>query len=256
MNFFYIVLVFFLGASFGSFVNVLIDRSVQGREWVRGRSRCDYCHIILRWYDLVPLLSYLIYRGRSRCCGRQLSLRHPIVEGLFGTLFLWWLLVGFVFFRLASAPLTFVQPVFWLVIGVILLAVALADWLYGVIMMTGVWLGVAWVLGYRVVLVLFGVYNPRDFWLGIFGAALAFLFLWGLRALTRGRGMGDGDPYLIFLTSLTVGYARAGWAGLAAFVLGAVVGVILLLTGLKKRQETVPFGPFIVAGALLSLIVT
>jgi prepilin signal peptidase PulO-like enzyme (type II secretory pathway) len=250
----YFVLVFFLGASIGSFVNVLIDRSIAGKDWVKARSICDHCRKQLSWYDMIPLFSYWFYGGKSRCCKKPLSLRHPIVEGLFGALFVWWLAIGFLFFRLATAPLSLVQPVFWLTIAILLVIIAMADFLYGVILMMPIWLGIAWVLLYRVVLLSFGAYSPRDFGLMLLYAAGAYCFLWSLRVVTRGRGMGDGDPYLIFLTTLLVGPSRALMAVLLAFVLGAVVGLILIASGVKQRHESMPFGPFIVMGAGAALL--
>jgi prepilin signal peptidase PulO-like enzyme (type II secretory pathway) len=250
----YFFLVFFLGASIGSFVNVLIDRSIAGTDWVSGRSRCDFCHAPLAWYDLIPLLSFLAYRGKSRCCHKSLSWRHPIIEGLFGALFVWWLAIGFLFFRLATAPLTLVQPVFWLTIAILLIIIALTDLFYGVILMTPVWMGIAWVVLYRIILLAFGAYELADFGLMFVSALGSYLFLWLLRVLTKGRGMGDGDPYLIFLTSLLLSWPRMIIGVLSAFVLGAVVGVALLLTGQRTRQQTMPFGPFIVLGAGVALL--
>lgn len=254
MNFFLTAAVLMLGASFGSFVNVLIDRSIAGKDWIRGRSVCDYCRKRLAWYDMIPILSYLIYRGKSRCCHRRLSLRHPVVELLFGALFVWWLTIGFVFFKLVTTPLSMVQPMFWLGIGVILAVLSIADWLYGVILMNGVWLGVAWVVLYRAVLMGFGAYSGRDFILSWVAGLAAFGFIWFLRLITKGRGMGDGDPYLIFLTSMLVGYPRVILAVLSAFVVGAIAGIGLLLSGVKQRRDTMPFGPFIVIGAFIALV--
>lgn len=250
----YFLLVFFLGLSVGSFVNVLIDRSMRGLDWVRGKSQCDFCGNDLAWYELVPLISYCCLGGKSRCCRRKLSLRHPLIELLFGALFVWWLLVGFAFFRLATTPLSLMQPVFWLAMGTILTILALTDLLYGVILMNLVWTGMIGVGLYRVILVLLGVYQIQDFALMVLAGISAYLFFWILRALTRGRGMGDGDSYLVLLTTMIVGWQRAGVAILSAFIVGAVVGIVLIMTGKRKRNESVPFGPFIVAGVGIALV--
>lgn len=250
----FFVLVFFLGASIGSFVNVLIARSIAGEDWVSGRSRCDSCNKDLRWYDMIPLLSYMVYRGKTRCCHKPLSIIHPIVEGLFGVLFLWWIAIGFVFFKLATAPLTLVQPVFWLTIAIILAIIAVADLLYGVILMLPLYLGIGFVLSYRLILWIFGEFHSRDVVLMLFSGIASYLFLWLLRVITKGRGMGDGDPYLALLTGLLLSWPRVMVSLLSAFVTGAVVGVVLMFTGKKSRKSTLPFGPFIVIGAGIALL--
>lgn len=250
----YFLLVFFLGACVGSFVNVLIDRTIAHRTWMTGRSVCDHCKRKLVWYDMIPIVSYLLLRGRSRCCHKPLTPKHVIVEVLFGTLFVWWLMIGFAFFRLASAPLSVIQPVFWLGIGTILMILAIADWVWGVILMRVLWVGVAWVVLYRLLLTWYGVYQLDDLIMMFGMGAMAFLFIWFLRFITQGRGMGDGDPYLVFLTAILVGWPRGIVAVLSAFVIGAVVGMVLLSTGVRRRNETIPFGPFIVAGAFVALL--
>lgn len=247
-------IIFFLGASVGSFVNVLIDRTIQGTDWVGGRSRCDHCKKTLTWYDMVPIVSYLFYRGRSRCCHKRLSARYPIVEFILGSLFIWWAVMGTFFFQLAAQPLTYIQPLFWLGIGVLLLVLAIADWAYGVILMPVLWVSVAWVLLYRIVLLFLGGYHLNDFVAALVGAIVSAFFIQLLRWVTHGRGMGDGDPYLMFLVALVVGWPRVIVAFLASFIVGASVGVGLLVAGIRKRTDTLPFGPFLVAGAIIALV--
>lgn len=254
MSLFLIALVLILGLCVGSFVNVLIDRSITGEDWVRGRSKCDYCGKQLAWYDNIPLLSFILYRGRTRCCRKRLSWKHPIVEGLFSALFVWWLLVGFLFFKLAGAPYVFIQPVFWLGIGITLLILALADLYYGVILMGVMYFGVVWTLLYRLILWLSGMYGSSDFLLSILAGCVGYGFLWLLRYLTKGKGMGDGDPYLAFLTCMLLGWQKFGVGMLLAFVIGAIVGSYLLLTKSKKWRDSLPFGPFLITGAVIGII--
>lgn len=250
------LMVFFLGSCVGSFVNVLITRSLAGKDWIRGRSKCDYCQHELAWFDNIPLLSYAFYRGKSRCCNKKLTLRHPIVEAIFGVLFVWWLAVGFLFFQLASSPWIVIQPLFWLIIAVILMIIATADFFHGVILMPLVYIGVVWVYLYRGMLYFGAAYQWEDLLGMLIAGALSYGFLWFLRVITKGRGMGDGDPYLAFLTGSLLGVPRAGVGMLAAFIIGAIWGVILLMMKKKNWGQTLPFGPFIVIGCLVALIFT
>lgn len=254
MNIVLVGLIFLLGASVGSFVNVLVSRSIAGDDWLRGRSRCDRCGKVLAWYDMIPLLSFAVYRGKSRCCNKRLSMSHPIVEGLFGLLFVWWLLVGFVFFQLATAPWTIIQPLFWLGIGILLLILMVADALYGVILMPFIYISSIWIYGYRLALAISGTYQWSDLGLTLISGILSFGFLQALHLITKGRGMGDGDPYLAFVTGSLLAGTAAFWGMLAAFILGSLWGIALILLSLKKMSQTIPFGPFLVVGCLVTLL--
>ena len=245
MNLVLIVIIFLLGTCIGSFVNVLISRSIAARDWLRGRSECDVCHKELSWYDMVPLLSFVMYKGRSRCCHKKLSMIHPIVEGLFGALFVWWLIVGFVFFQLATAPWTVIQPLFWLGIGIFLLIIAVADALYGVILMPFIYIAATWIYGYRLALAISGTYQWVDLGLTLLSGVLSFSFLQLLRIITKGRGMGDGDPYLAFVTGSLLSGMGAFWGMLLSFILGSIWGVGLIVMRVKKINQTIPFGPFL-----------
>ncbi len=250
----YFVLIFFLGSAVGSFVNVLIDRSIEGQGWVRGRSHCDHCKKTLEWYDMIPILSFLIYRGRSRCCNTPLTYRYPIVELLVGLLFGWWLAVGFVFFRLVSAPLSVVQPVFWLVTGILLAILALADLFYGVVLMPVVWAGVVGTVIYRSTLWYFGAYNPTDLGVAILLAGVFFSFFWLLYKLTKGRGMAEGDMYAALYMGLLLGWPKGMVAMVLSFILGAVMGIMLMISGIRSRKDTVPFVPFMVVAMVIALL--
>lgn len=250
----YFFLTFVLGSVVGSFVNLLIDRTILGEDWVRGRSHCDHCRKTLAWYDMVPILSFLVYRGRSRCCHAPLSYRYLIIESLVGLLFVWWLAVGFWFFRLVSAPLSMLQPGFWLVSGILLLILAMADLMYGVVLLPIVWVGSILTLAYRFILLYFGAYQLRDLQNTLLFGAGSFLFFWLLWKLTRGRGMAEGDMYGALYMGLLLGYPKGLIGMMGSFVLGAMVGVVLIVTKLRSRKDTLPFVPFMVASCVISLV--
>ncbi len=250
----YFILTFFLGAAVGSFVNVLIDRTVVGEDWVRGRSHCDHCRRVLAWYDMIPLVSYVIYRGQSRCCHTPLSYRYPMVELLTGLLFGWWLVVGFWFFQLTLAPLAVIQPVFWLLTGIIILILTLSDAFYGVVLMPIVYVGIVSVIIYRLALWGFGAYQLADLLkagLATLGSAGFFAALhWG----TKGKGMAEGDIYVAAYVVMVLGYPKGLLALGLSFVLGAVVGLIMIGMSLKKRRDTVPFVPFMMLATIIVLV--
>ena len=250
----YFILTFFVGAAVGSFVNVLIDRTMSGEDWVKGRSHCDKCKKILAWYDMIPVVSYLFYRGKSRCCRTLLTYRYPIVELLVGLLFVWWMAVGFWFFQLVNAPLVFIQPAFWLTTGVILFILALADLFYGVVLLPIVWIGVIMTIFYRLVLWHYGVYQMIDLQSALLLSGAFFGFFWLLYKLTKGRGMADGDMYVALYMGMLLGWPKGMVAFMGSFILGAIVGVFLIVSKIRSRKETVPFVPFMVAATAIALL--
>ncbi len=250
----YFILTFFMGSAVGSFVNVLIDRTMVGQDWVRGRSHCDHCHKTLAWYDMIPVLSFLVYGGKSRCCHTPLSYRYPIVEILVGLLFVWWLGMGFWFFRLVSAPLSVVQPAFWLVTGVTLSILALADLFYGVVLVGVVWFASIVVVAYRFTLMYYGAHQLEDLVKALGLAAIFYSLFWLLYKITKGRGMADGDMYIAMYMGLLLGWPRGVMALLGSFILGAIVGLILIATRLRSRKDTLPFVPFMVGATVIALV--
>lgn len=250
----YFILTFFLGACVGSFVNVLIDRTITGRDWVRGRSECDHCHKTLAWYDMIPILSFLIYRGKSRCCHKRLSYRYPLVEVIVGSLFAWWMIVGFVFFRLVSAPLTVIQPAFWLFTGILIVILTLSDLFYGVILMNVVYLGCTLTIIYRLILTYFGAYQMPDLVISLLTGGAFYVFFWLLWKITKGKGMADGDMYAAMYMGILLGWPRGIVAMFGSFILGAVIGILLIATGIRGRKDSVPFVPFMMAATIISLL--
>ena len=170
-------------------------------------------------------------------------------------LFVWWLVVGFVFFQLAIAPWTIVQPLFWLGIGILLFIIMVADATYGVILMPFIYISAIWIYGYRFALAISGAYQWSDLRVTLLSGILSFGFLQALLLITKGRGMGDGDPYLAFVTGSLLSGVAACWGMLSAFILGSIWGIGLILLSLKKMSQTIPFGPFLVIGCLITLLV-
>lgn len=238
----------------GSFLNVLIYRSITGEQWVRGRSHCDFCHQQLRWYDNIPLLSYYLLQGQSRCCGKPLSISHPVVEFLTGCLFVWWYWGGTIFFQLTQAPFTVLQPLFWLVVGLLLILVLVIDWVYMVIpdVIVGILLLLS--LAYRVVLTAGGIMQGEDFLSSLLAAAGSATFFWLLWKITRGKGLGFGDVKFVVPLALLVGWPSILVVLLTAFVVGAVVGLAMMATGRAQLKKPIPFGPFLVIGTVVGLV--
>ncbi len=220
---------------------------------MEGRSRCPKCKKQIRALDNIPLFSYLLLHGRCRYCKKTISKSYPVVEFLTGILFVWWYLGGTLFFRLAQSPFDLIQPTFWLVVGLLLLAIFFADLTYGLIPDILVFILVGMSFLYRLILTTNGLMQPQDFWLSVisgFGASLFFLLL---IFITRGKGMGMGDAKLSFALGLVLGWPRIFIGLFTSFISGAIIASILVLFGKRKFGQTVPFGPFLVLGTIVAL---
>ncbi len=249
-----IVLLFILGLAIGSFLSVVIYRLVHNDSPLRGRSYCDNCKKQIAWYDNIPLLSFILLRRKCRYCGHPIPWEYPAVEFLTGALFVWWFVVGFTFFRLSERPFLVVQPLFWLFVGILLVVIFFTDYLYYIIPDSAVLLLTLMTLVYRLFLTGTHIMMSHDFALAIacgIGASLFFLMLF---LLTRGRGMGFGDVKLAFPLGLLLGWPNTLVALFLSFLIGASVGIVTIIDGKKKLKSAVPFGPFLVIGALIALL--
>ncbi|GAB4027057.1 MAG: hypothetical protein Fur0011_4210 [Candidatus Microgenomates bacterium] len=121
--------------------------------------------------------------------------------------------------------------------------------------MSFIYISIIWIYCYRLALAITGTYQWTDLGITLLSGILSFGFLQALRMITNGRGMGDGDPYLAFVTGSLLSGTAAFWGMLLAFILGTIWSIGLLLLSLKKMSQTIPFGPFLVIGCLITLLV-
>lgn len=253
------VLAGILGLSIGSFLNVVVHRVPNGLSIVRPASACPGCSTEIRARDNVPVLSWILLRGRCRDCGMRISARYPLVEALTALAFAGVALVVAPAIAeaagaagTASAVLELVALLYLAAITVALAAIDLdvrrlpnAIVLPSYVVL-GTLLGAAALAGGR----------PESLVPMAVGGAATFLFYAGL-ALIRPGGMGWGDVKLSGLLGLVLGFF--GWAQLAVgvaagFVLGGVVGVALLVARRATRRAALPFGPWMLVGAWVGIL--
>ena len=234
------LLVFLIGLIVGSFLNVVILRGEKG-ERLGGRSRCDACGKKLQPRELIPIISFMIQKARCRACGAVLSWQYPLVEAACAVLFViltWWFLAN----TSTGYGLLMALVAFPVVAAFIVLVVSdlrfqiLPDGAVAVLFLFGVFIAIG-----RGTLV-------SD---AMTAVAIA-LFLGALWFFSDGTWMGLGDAKLVLATSLVIGFPESVLAFLLAFWLGGIWGATLLLSGKKHLSSRIPFGPFILAGALLA----
>ncbi len=234
------VLRFVVGLAWGSFLNVLIDRLPKGESVVWGRSRCDYCKKPLRWFELIPILSYIIQKGRCRRCHKRLSFQYPLIECMTG--------IGFV--SLSSISHSWSLLLSHSILFSAFLVIFVADFKYQIIPDSMILVGI-----FAAIIPFLTTYTYQlaatNHLLAAFGVTVMFFLLWGV---TRGRGMGLGDVKLVFLLGLLLGYPGIIVALYIAFLTGAIVGVILVVVRKKSLKSNIAFGPFLIIGTLIALV--
>ena len=231
----FIFLFFILGLSVGSFLNVLIDRIPRG-ESLTGRSHCDSCREPLRWLDLIPLASFLLLKGKCRYCQSTISLRYPFVELLTGILYV---------LTFTYAPNFNIILPYSLIMMSIFIVIFFSDLLYGIIPDKILFSALAASLLY------FGLIDQDNFTERLLAALGSFSLLGSIFLFTKGKGMGFGDVKLAFLIGFFLGWPLSAFSLYFSFLTGGVISVMLLLYRVKRVGETVPFGPFLVLGAVV-----
>jgi len=226
-----------LGLAVSSFLNVCIDRLPERGSIVSPPSHCPACGRRLAPFDLIPLLSYILLRGRCRYCGAPIPRRVLLVESTTGLLFaLLWYRYGFSLWLLLAT----LYACFFIVIFFIDLEhhLVLNRAIYPAIVVA--LLLIPFAPGHSAKELLLG---------GLIGFALLFLI-----ASIYPAGMGMGDVKLATFIGLVVGFPSVFVALLFSFVAGGLVGGGLLLTGLKGRKDPIPFAPFLAAGGMVAML--
>ncbi len=256
-----------LGLCIGSFLNVVIHRLPQmmERSWkhegaemlgvslpaelasapplslMRPRSRCPSCGHVIRWHENVPVLSWLLLRGRCSACHTPIGLRYPLVELVTGLLF------AAIAWRFGPHPVTLA----WCAFVAVLVALSGIDW-DTTLLPDSLTLGLLW--GGLVAAAL-GWTLPLS--TALWGAVFGYLSLWSvywLFKLTTGKeGMGAGDFKLLAALGAWLGWQMLLPIVLAASLIGALVGIALKLSGGLHEGRYVPFGPFLAGAGLVVL---
>lgn len=233
-----ILILLLVGLCIGSFLNVLIDRLPKGLDVIHGRSHCDYCKKTLRWFELIPVLSFLVQRGRCRRCHKKLFWQYPIIELSTGVLFG---VVG----SMSPTPLTLAGN---LVVSSAFLVIFVADLKEQIIPDSMLVAAAIGLLPYLATLSRADLINH-----GLTAAitALAFYLLY---EGTRRRGMGFGDVKLAAVLGLLLGFPNTVISLYVAFISGALVGIVLLAFHRARMKSHIAFGPFLIIGIVAALL--
>lgn len=245
-----ILYIFILGLCMGSFANVLIDRLPHDQS-INGRSHCDYCGKKLGIFDLAPVLSFIVLRGKSRCCNRSLSWQYPLIEFVTGILFVITYLILMTNQEITNVnAVEIIKLIIWSGIAVCLLVIFVADVKYQIIPdeMQIVLGSLSFVLQ---LLISPTVYIAA---MSLVAGGAVMLPILTIYLFTKGKGMGFGDVKLAISMGILLGI-KGGLLGLyLAFIAGAIVGLILIMGKKLKIKSKIAFGPFLVIGTIGVLI--
>ncbi len=243
------IIIFVLGLIIGSFLNVVILRMNTGRSIASGRSMCARCSRPLAWYELIPVFSFIVLRGKCRTCRVPISFQYPVVELATAVLFV--LLYIKVALGGGLTPFAWLSFAFACVVGALLVVAGVYDVRHKILPDTVIYpfLLVA-VLGIVVKATMVPEFNGLK---ALFDGVIVGLPLFLLWAVSRGRLMGFGDVKLMLGVGWVLGLSQ-GIAGLViSFWVGAIFGLFLIaLSHRYSMKSQVPFGPFLIIGALIA----
>jgi len=265
LAFFFYFYVFLVGLAIGSFLNSVIHRLHTGesflfaplksrRDFFSGfaHSYCPHCKHKLSWQDLIPVLSFLIVRGKCRYCKKKISVQYPLVE--LATAILFVLVLQSTIINQRLSIFSIFLTCYLLLITCYLIIIFVYDLKHYIIPDKIIYPAIAITFFYN----LFIHFNPKilstKFYLlntlsAAFGAGAFFLFI---VLISKGRWMGVGDIKLAFFMGFFLSFPDILVALFLAFFIGAIIGIGLILIGKKTLKSEVPFGPFLVTGTFIA----
>lgn len=236
------ILIFILGLIVGSFSNVCIYRIPRNESIVYPASHCPKCRSPIKPFDNIPLLSYILLKGRCRNCKNKISIQYPIVEFLTGLIYL----IIYLIYGLS------VQTLIYIILSSALIIIAFIDlkeqMVPDVISLPGIVIG--FILSFFVSYISF-INSALGVVVG--GGIIIIIGLAG-SLIFKKEAMGGGDVKLAAMIGAFLGWRYIIISLFLGFFLGALAGIILILSKIKKREDAIPFGPFIVLGSFITLL--
>jgi len=236
------VLIFILGLIVGSFSNVCIYRIPRNESIIYPASHCPKCRSKIKPVDNIPLLSFILLKGRCRNCKSKISIQYPVVEFLTGLTYL----IIYLIYGLS------IQSLIYIILSSALIIIAFIDLneqiVPDVISLPGIVIG--FILSFFVPYISF-INSALGVLVG--GGIILIIGLAG-SVIFKKEAMGGGDVKLAAMIGAFLGWRYIIISLFLGFFLGALTGIFLILLKIKSREDVVPFGPFIVLGSFITLL--
>ena len=229
------IMIFLIGISIGSFLNVCIYRIPKKEDIVFERSHCMSCGNVLKWYELIPLFSFLVQGGKCRNCKTKLSVQYPLIELLNGLIYVW------IFMAKGFQP----ESILFCICASVLIVISVIDWrTYEIPFGCNIIIGI---LG--IVRVFLNLAHWYDYVIGFFAVSGLFLIIYWI---TKGRGIGGGDIKLMAAAGLLLGWQNI----LLALMIGSIAGSVIHLTLMKVqgKDRVLAFGPYLAFGIFTAML--
>ena len=230
-----IAIIFLFGICIGSFLNVCIYRIPLKQDIVKLSSHCMSCGKKLKWYELIPVFSFLIQGGKCRDCKTKLSVQYPAIELLNGLLYV----LIFAMYGMSA------QSVIYSLAASVLIVISVIDFrTYEIPLGCNICI---FILG--IIQVYFDLPHMSQYVIGFFAVSLVLYMLW---LISKGRAIGGGDIKFLAAAGLLLGWQRI----ILAFVLGCIIGSVIHLIRMKVQNadRTLAFGPYLSMGVLISAL--
>ncbi len=239
--------VFLLGLCIGSFLNCLIYR-LEEEKTIKGRSFCPHCRHTLIWKDLLPVLSFLVLRGKCRYCKKKISFQYPAVEILTGLVFLLIFINQFSSQQeiLSISFSGIARTSFLFYITSSLIAIFVYDLKHFLIPDKILFPATAVALLYRI------AESPHLIGNYILAVLIGSAFFLSVFLISKGQWIGFGDVKLAILLGLILGFPKIILGLFLAFFFGAIIGVIMMVFQKRGLKSEIPFGPFLIIGTAIS----
>lgn len=236
--------IFLIGLAIGSFLNVVIYRLPKGEEIIFKPSHCPKCKQKIKPLDLIPILSYIILRGKCRYCKEKISFQYPLVELLAG------LSLTGIYYRFGWAEP--VHTIAMMTLILIFIVVLFIDLYHYIIPNEIIIFGL--ITGF-----IFGILKGKNFLIDsslgfLIGILTFFLIVVIGELLMKAEAMGMGDVKLMGIVGLFLGWKLTILSMFLAFITGSIVSIFLLVAKIKGRRDQIPFGPFIAIGSTIAFL--
>lgn len=232
------ILIFIIGLIIGSFLNVCIYRIPREESIVFPPSHCPNCKLNLKLKDLIPLISYAVLRGRCRYCKARISPVYPFIEFLNAILY-------FLIYIKYGLSLEFIKFAF---LASLVIVIGVIDYfttdIYTNTIIVGLIVGIAFAI--------ISFFVEGSIMIYIIGSLIGGGVISLIILLTNGMGWGDAE--LLFIIGLFLGVRLTLVTLFLSFIIGGIVGGILIILKIKSRKDYIPFGPFISIGAVISIL--